>query len=125
MEWLIAILTIVFTPILTLLGIIITEKYKYRSKKMELDTTKEEFIHENIHQCQIQHKDDVEKVRAEFNDRLDDLLKKLDEIQTEQLRTTLYVTQLQNDVQKHNSVIERTFRLESDVAVLKEKLANG
>ena len=125
MEWLIAILTIVFTPILTLLGIIITEKYKYRSKKMELDTSKEEFIHENIHQCQIQHKDDVEKVRAEFNDRLDDLLKKLDEIQTEQLRTTLYVTQLQNDVQKHNSVIERTFRLESDVAVLKEKLANG
>lgn len=125
MEWLIAILTIVFTPILTLLGIIITEKYKYRSKKMELDTTKEEFIHENIHQCQIQHKDDVEKVRAEFNDRLDDLLKKLDEIQTEQLRTTLYVTQLQNDVQKHNSVIERTFRLESEVTVLKEKLANG
>ena len=122
MEWLIAILTIVFTPMLTLFGIIITEKYRYRSKKMELDTSKDEAIHENIHQCQLQHKDDVEKVRAEFNGRLDDLSTKLDAIQTELLRTSLYVSQLQNDVQKHNSVIERTFKLESDVSVLKEKI---
>ena len=46
MEWVIAILTIVFTPILTLLGIIITEKYKYRGKKMEIDASNEEAIHE-------------------------------------------------------------------------------
>lgn len=121
MEWVIAILTIVFTPILTLLGIIITEKYKYRSKKMEFDATKDEAVH----QCQLQHKGDVAEVRAEFNGRLDELSKKLDEIQTEQLRTTLYVTQLQTDVQKHNSVVERTFNLEKDVAILKERFGNG
>lgn len=115
MDWLIAILTIVFTPMLTLFGIVITEKYKYKSKKMEIDTTKDNAIVE----CQRQHKGDIEEVRKEFNSRLDDLSEKLDEIQGEQLRTNLIVTQLQLDVQKHNNVMERTFRLEQDVEWLK------
>lgn len=121
MEWVIAILTIVFTPILTLLGIIITEKYKYRGKKMEIDASNEEAIHE----CQKQHKGDVTEVRTEFNNRLDDLSKKLDEIQIEQSKTALLITQLQTDVQKHNNVVERTYQLEKDVAVLREKVVNG
>ena len=122
MEWVIAILTIVFTPILTLLGIIITEKYKYRGKKMEIDASNEEAIHE----CQKQHKGDIAEVRAEFNGRLDDLSKKLDEIQIEQSKTALLITQLQTDVQKHNNVVERTYQLEKDVAVLREKVkVNG
>lgn len=115
MDWLIAILTIIFTPMLTLFGIIITEKYKYKSKKMEVDITKDNAIKE----CQKQHKGDIEEVRAEFNNRLDTLSEKLDEIQKEQLRTNLFVAQLQSDVQKHNNVIERTFQLEKDVEWLK------
>ena len=120
MDWLIAILTIVFTPMLTLFGIVITEKYKYKSKKMEVDITKDNAIKE----CQRQHKGDIEEVRKEFNNRLDDLSEKLDEIQSEQLRTNLIVTQLQSDVQKHNNVMERTFRLEQDVEWLKNVNAN-
>ena len=121
MDWLIAILTIVFTPMLTLFGIVITEKYKYKSKKMEVDSTKDNAIVE----CQRQHKGDIEEVRKEFNNRLDDLSKKLDEIQSEQLRTNLIVTQLQSDVQKHNNVMERTFQLETDVKWLKNVNANA
>ena len=116
MEWVIAVLTIIFTPILTLLGIIITEKYKYRSKRMELDMSK----NDAVTKCQAQHKSDIEKVRAEFNSRLDDLSVKLNEIQTDLLRTSLYVSELQKDVQKHNNVVERTYKLEQDVAVIKE-----
>ena len=110
MEWLISILTIVFTPLLTLLGIVITEKYKAKTKKMELDMGKNEAL---------------EAIKAQFNakleslsNKLDDIIKDQTEIKTEQLRTSLYVTQLQKDVQKHNGVIERTMALEKQVAVL-------
>jgi hypothetical protein len=110
MEWLISILTIVFTPLLTLLGIVVTEKYKAKTKKMELDMGKNEAL---------------EAIKAQFNakleslsNKLDDIIKDQTEIKTEQLRTSLYVTQLQKDVQKHNGVIERTMALEKQVAVL-------
>lgn len=110
MEWIISILTIVFTPLLTLLGIVITEKYKAKTKKMELDMGRNEAL---------------EAIKAKFDakleslsNKLDDIIKDQNEIKTEQLRTSLYVTQLQKDVQKHNGVIERTMALEKQVAVL-------
>lgn len=110
MEWIISILTIVFTPLLTLLGIVITEKYKAKTKKMELDMGRNEAL---------------EAIKAKFDakleslsNKLDDIIKDQTEIKTEQLRTSLYVTQLQKDVQKHNGVIERTMALEKQVAVL-------
>lgn len=110
MEWIISILTIIFTPLLTLLGIIITEKYKAKTKKMELDMGRNEAL---------------EAIKAKFDakleslsNKLDDIIKDQTEIKTEQLRTSLYVTQLQKDVQKHNGVIERTMALEKQVAVL-------
>lgn len=110
MEWIISILTIIFTPLLTLLGIVITEKYKAKTKKMELDMGRNEAL---------------EAIKAKFDakleslsNKLDDIIKDQTEIKTEQLRTSLYVTQLQKDVQKHNGVIERTMALEKQVAVL-------
>ena len=110
MEWIISILTIVFTPLLTLLGIVITEKYKAKTKKMELDMGRNEAL---------------EAIKAKFDakleslsNKLDDIIKDQNEIKTEQLRTSLHVTQLQKDVQKHNGVIERTMALEKQVAVL-------
>lgn len=117
MEWLIAILTIVFTPSLTLLGTAIVERGKLKGKKMELEEKKDTALID----CQRLHSDRLEDVKDEFNARLDDIVKSLNEIKNEQLRTNLTVTQLQKDVQKHNGVIERTIILERDMAVLQNR----
>jgi len=119
MEWIIAVLTIVFTPILTLIGIVITEKYKFRSKKMEIDLSK----NEAIQHCQQQHSSDISAVRKEFNDRLDILSQKLDDIKYKQQETALQVKDLQADVQKHNNLVERTYELEKQVGILRERIS--
>ena len=113
-EWVISLLTIIFTPLLTLLGIIVTEKYRYKGKIVETQS-------DALEKCQARHNGDISKVQTDFNERLDDLVTKLDEIRREQFRTSLTITQLQSDVQKHNNVIERTYKLEQDVAVLKNR----
>jgi uncharacterized protein YicC (UPF0701 family) len=100
--------------------VIIKEKYDIKKKKMDRDG-------DALSKCQEAHKNDVHKLASDFNYRLDEITDSLDEIKTEQLRTSLYVAQLQSDVQKHNNVIERTYQLETDVAVIKERVgvANG
>lgn len=117
MEWLIAILTIVFTPSLTLLGTAIVEKYKLKGKRMELEDKKDAALID----CQRLHSDRLENVKDEFNARLDEIQSTLSEIKNEQLRNTLAITQLQKDVQKHNGVMERTIILERDMAVLQNR----
>ena len=117
MEWLIAILTIIFTPMLTLTGIIVTERTKLKSKRLELDTSKDE----NLRKCQESHKYDIEEVRSAFNKRLDEMIEKIDEISKEQYRMSVLFSGLKEEVQKHNGVMERTIILERDVAVLKNR----
>lgn len=117
MEWLIAILTIVFTPSLTLLGTAIVEKSKLKGKRMELEEKKDTALLE----CQAKHAVNVEKIKNEFNTRLDEIQSSLSDIKNEQLRNTLAITQLQKDVQKHNGVMERTIILERDMAVLQNR----
>lgn len=117
MEWLIAILTIVFTPSLTLLGTAMVERSKLKGKRMELEEKKNETLVE----CQKLHSDRLEKVKGEFSARLDEIQSTLSEIKNEQLRNTLAITQLQKDVQKHNGVMERTIILERDMAVLQNR----
>ena len=117
MEWLIAILTIICTPMLTLTGIIITERTKLKSKRLEIDISKDE----NLKRCQESHKYDIDQVRKEFNSRLDDICEKVDDISKEQYRLSILFSGLKEEVQKHNNVIERTFRLEEAVAVLDQR----
>lgn len=101
---LLQLLTIILTPLLTFLGVLISEKYRYKGKLAEVNTF------------------EIAKVKEELNERMDHVTEKLDEIQREQLRTSLTITQLQSDVQKHNSVVERTYKLERDMAIVKTKL---
>jgi hypothetical protein len=117
MEWLIAILTIVFTPSLTLLGTAIVERSKLKGKRMELEEKKDTALLD----CQAKHAVNVEKIKNEFNTRLDEIQSSLSDIKNEQLRNTLTITQLQKDVQKHNGVMERTIILERDMAVLQNR----
>jgi len=114
MEWLIAILTIVCTPVLTLTGIIVSERTKLKTKRLEVGAT-------SIAECQQKHSANLDKVKAEFTARLDGIDKALNEIKDEQLKTSMTVEQLQKDVAKHNGVIDRTYKLESQVAVLENR----
>ena len=117
MEWLAMILTIVFAPTLTLIGTAIIEKGKLKSKRMELDDKKNETIVE----CQKLHSDRLEKIKKEFNTRLDSIEETLSQIRDKQTGISFTVEQLQKDVAKHNGVIERTIILERDMAVLQNR----
>ena len=110
------ILTLVLLPfvfkLFDFISNFISEKFKLKSKKMELGDA-------SIKACQEQHKDDIKEIRTEFNKRLDDVMTKMDKMtekMTEtQLKTQLQITRLRAGVEKNNNVIERTFKLETQV----------
>ena len=102
---------------LTLAGIVVTERTKLKSKRLELDGSKDE----NLKRCQEAHKYDIDEVRKEFNGRLDDICEKVDDISKEQYRISILFSGLKEEVQKHNNVIDRTLALEKNFAVLENR----
>lgn len=110
------ILTLVLLPfvfkLFDFISNFISEKFKLKSKKMELGDA-------SIKACQEQHKDDIKEIRTEFNKRLDDVMTKMDKMtekMTEtQQKTQLQITKLRAGVEKNNNVIERTYKLESQM----------
>lgn len=110
------ILTLVLLPfvfkLFDFVSSFISEKFKLKSKKMELGDA-------SIKACQEQHKDDIKEIRTEFNKRLDDVMTKMDKMtekMTEtQQKTQLQITRLRAGVEKNNNVIERTFKLETQM----------
>lgn len=110
------ILTLVLLPfvfkLFDFVSSFISEKFKLKSKKMELGDA-------SIKACQEQHKDDIKEIRTEFNKRLDDVMTKMDKMtekMTEtQQKTQLQITKLRAGVEKNNNVIERTYKLESQM----------
>lgn len=110
------ILTLVLLPfvfkLFDFISSFISEKFKLKSKKMELGDA-------SIKACQEQHKDDIKEIRTEFNKRLDDVMTKMDKMtekMTEtQQKTQLQITKLRAGVEKNNNVIERTYKLESQM----------
>lgn len=114
------ILTLVLLPfvfkLIDFLSALISEKFKLKTKKMEVGDA-------SIKACQEQHKEDVAELRAEFNNRLDDIIVKMDTMKETQQRTQLQITKLRAGVEKNNNVIERTFKLEKSVSDLEKDIA--
>lgn len=106
------ILTLVLLPfvfkLFDFISSFISEKFKLKSKKMELGDA-------SIKACQEQHKDDIKEIRTEFNNRLDDVMIKMDKMTETQQKTQLQITRLRAGVEKNNNVIERTFKLETQM----------
>lgn len=110
------ILTLVLLPfvfkLFDFISSFISEKFKLKSKKMELGDA-------SIKACQEQHKDDIKEIRTEFNKRLDDVMIKMDKMSDKmtetQQKTQLQITRLRAGVEKNNNVIERTFKLETQM----------
>ena len=96
----------ILTPIAAFFGTYISAKFAYKSKLAEIQA----------------HTD--ENIKEAFTNRLDSMDASLEEIKRQQLKTCLTVSQLQTDVQKHNSVIERTYKLEQQMAVVEIELKN-
>lgn len=117
------ILTLVLLPfvfkLFDFISNFISEKFKLKSKKMELGDA-------SIKACQEQHKDDIKEIRTEFNKRLDDVMTKMDKMtekMTEtQQKTQLQITKLRAGVEKNNNVIERTYKLETQVGNLEKDM---
>lgn len=110
------ILTLVLLPfvfkLFDFVSSFISEKFKLKSKKMELGDA-------SIKACQEQHKDDIKEIRTEFNKRLDDVMIKMDKMSDKmtetQQKTQLQITRLRAGVEKNNNVIARTFKLETQM----------
>jgi len=110
MDW-----SVVATPALAFAGVLVAEIVKLKSKRLDIASDKA------IAECAKSHTANLGKVKDEFNGRLDAISETLGEIKSEQLRLSLTVGQLQKDVVKHNGVIERTYALEKEVEVLKNR----
>lgn len=114
------ILTLVLLPfvfkLIDFLSAWVSEKFKLKTKKIEVGDT-------SIKACQEQHKGDIAEIRAEFNNRLDDIIVKMDTMKETQQRTQLQITKLRAGVEKNNNVIERTFKLEKSVSDIEKDIA--
>ena len=117
MEWIIEIVK----ALITLAGVYLTVRYSLKTKKLEVDKTKDQALLD----CQGKHAANLDKVKGEFNIRLDGIDDKLDEIKMEQLRSSINVTKLQEDIEKFSDatheISERMSKLENRVTALEVK----
>ena len=114
------ILTLVLLPfvfkLIDFLSTWISEKFKLKTKKIEVGDL-------SIKACQEQHKGDITEIRNEFNNKLDDISDKIDNMKETQQKTQLQITKLRAGVEKNNNVIERTFKLEKQMTDVERDLA--
>lgn len=118
MEWLVAILTITITPLTTMIGSIIVEKFRLKGKKIDNESAN----NVALAKCRESHKSDIESVKSEFKDTLDEMKESINAVLNQQLKMKFTIEALQKDVQKHNNVVERTYGLEENYAVLNNKV---
>ena len=90
MEFLIELLKIAATVI----TVAITQSVIFKTKKMDVDISKNTAIAD----CQAKHKGDVEKVKTEFNDRLDDMSSDISDIKNEALRTSIAMSNMRTEI---------------------------
>ena len=100
MEWLIAVLTIICTPLFTYLGVVRTTKASFDNKKLEL----------------------ADKDKKELKNVVEEVVAHMEEVKEEQTRLSFAIDELKKDVMKHNQIIERTYNLENKVAFLEGKV---
>ena len=132
METILELLTIICTPLLTVLGVAITERHTDKRQKMNIDKEKDDLIDTKINKINEKSESNIkaitEEYREEFakvNKRLDDLSKSVDEVKASNQSTVSIIqneiSTLSERVEKHNHVIERTYSLETKVAVLETR----
>lgn len=96
MEWLIAVLTVVCTPLFTYLGVVRTTKTSLDNKKLEL----------------------TDKDKKELSGVVDVVVQHLEEVRQEQTKLSYEVSDLKKDVAKHNEMMSKIYEIDRRLAVL-------
>ena len=116
MEYFFSILTIVCTPLFTVIGIIINQKAETKRKKMDVEANKDQDMSSLLDG----------RITTLFN-KVDELTDTVSELKAAHQQTVTLIEVLSERVEKHNNVIERTYALEKQVAVLdnREKVSEN
>lgn len=113
MDWLIELLKVIISSGVVLVGYILVDR---REKSKQLDGFKNEVM-----DTLKEHREEYLKGINEVKDSITDLTAKT---QQTQAILELKIDALEKKQDKHNSIIERTYALERDVAVLKTEIKN-
>lgn len=89
-----------------------------KHNKETIETIKESFK-ESISTLEKNFQEKVESMKESFNTTIQGLK---DTIEQNTKHTTEHIKNLELKQDKHNNVIERTFKIESDVEVIKEQI---
>lgn len=106
MDWWLSLLTIVLTPLVTLVGIIISENAGIKKKKLDIDSS------------------NTAKKIDDLNAKVDRQGETITEISSKHQTLATMIEVLSDRVEKHNNVIDRTYALESDVKLIKAEIQN-
>lgn len=111
MDYFMNFATIVCTPLFTVIGIYLTEKATTKRKKMDIDAN-----------C-VKTESDIKKL----SEKVDGLADSINDLKASHQQMATMIDVLSSRVEKHNNVIERTYKLERDVAVLdnREKVSEN
>ncbi len=138
MDTFLSVLTIVCTPILSVVGIIITQRHLDKRDQLKLTADKDSSIDAKFKEMSDKHEENLKEISKEYreefkkvNARLDNLSDAIKEVKTDNQTTVTLIqneiSTLSNRVEKHNNVIDRTYALELAVAVLdnREKVSEN
>lgn len=128
----IEILTIIFTPLLSVLGIVITQKCTDKRQNKELEAKAKSDMDARLDTIEKNHKESIDELSKEYHAELNEIKESIsglkDDVKSIKASNdntvnviTLKIENLTDKVEKHNSVVERTYKLEQDVAVLKNR----
>lgn len=134
----IEILTIICTPFLSVLGIIITQRCTNKRQEKEIKAKEDSEMDARFDAIEKNHKESIDTLSKEYHAELNEIKESISglkddvkEIKASNDNTvniiTLKLENLTDKVEKHNSVVERTYKLEQDVAVLtnREKVSEN
>ena len=110
MDYFLSILTIICTPVFTVIGIWLTEKAQTKRKKLDINASSE---HENYSR--------LESRMNTLENKVDDLTDIATGYKAAHQQTITMIEVLSDRVEKHNSVIDRTYECEKHISVLEEK----
>lgn len=127
MDW-----TQILIALITVLGTVTGSVLVYKSQIKQLEVSQKKSQEEQLTAFKNELNNKLDEHRKEYlkgidevKDSLDDTNGKLTDLkasyQTSIATIDLSLSNLSRNVEKHNSVVERTFLLEKDVAVLKNR----
>lgn len=123
MDWS-SLISAVVVALMAFLGSVVSKYIDFKGKKLEVNNKQ----NDAVLQCQKEHKADVNKVKEEFNSKLDAFDKKLDSIISEQMKMIFQVAQLQKDMGELKSsvgdIFDKEVNLEKASSAFEARLEN-